>query len=380
MKKKYIKNKYTLLTIITFLFCFNYSTIFSLPGDIVDPLIHKGAGEQEIGYLKLGDTTASGASGITLEVVSNDSILNSLFDKTSLSTKFINIYGAWFPKSLVIGLKSLPTQFNLQYSHSQNTILGLSWPSVIVGGNVLSTKLNTTGGNTTGNKDVCVSSRGRIQLCGVASVPYVPPALSYSWDSGVWGSCTTTTPTAGSCTGTYQVGTKINWNGADYNWSSSASYYSTNAGDDNTPSVDIGTSVLGLTYSGGSSSSSCYRIYLGSDSKWKYKKYNSDYDQFGIWCLWNFQSDSNEYSLTNTLNTTGASYRTVTNSCAAATDQGGNPLDQQACTDQQYAGCTWTPSTSSSSQTRTVVCKDSNGLIVADSFCTAAKPTTTQNC
>ena len=63
MKKKYIKNKYTLLTIITFLFCFNYSTIFALPGDIVDPLIHKGAGEQEIGYLKLGDTTASGASG-----------------------------------------------------------------------------------------------------------------------------------------------------------------------------------------------------------------------------------------------------------------------------------------------------------------------------
>ncbi len=144
-----------------------------------------------------------------------------------------------------------------------------------------------------------------------------------------------------SCTGTYDVGVKINWNGDDYNWDSFTSYYSTNTGDDSTPSVNIGASVIGLLYNSWPDYS-CYRIYRGGDGKWKYQTYLSDYDQFGSWCLWNSQSDTSEYSLTNTPNPTGASYRYESNYCSEATDQAGDPLDETLCTSQEYDGCSWT--------------------------------------
>lgn len=236
--------------------------------------------------------------------------------------------------------------------------------------------------------------------------------VTYAWEEGGWGACTGTaatagscsgtytTSSAGSCTGTYQDITKINWNGDPYNWNSSASYYTTNTSDDNTPSIDIGGVVVeGLNYWG---SGACYRVYVGGDNTWKYDRYYLDDDQFGNWCLWDVNPMSTNNSLTNTSNPTGSVYSSTDQSCTGLSEQSCttdqaysgcswntsttsnscSSFDQSTCTSQEYDGyCSWNPGSSSTqTQTQTVVCKDSNGLTVADSFCPSPKPDESRSC
>ncbi len=53
-------------------------------------------------------------------------------------------------------------------------------------------------------------------------------------------------------------------------------------------------------------------------------------------------------------------------------------LENEEASCESYDGCSW--NSSSSTQTRAVVCVNSSGVTVADSFCVAPKPATTQAC
>ena len=78
-------------------------------------------------------------------------------------------------------------------------------------------------------------------------------------------------------------------------------------------------------------------------------------------------SSCNQNWVTHPCNWHNNAYRTE--SCSEFTSS-------NSCTSN--AGCSWQPS-GQQIQDRTVVCKDNNGNVVADSFCGYPKPATTQN-
>lgn len=190
--KKQNKTKYLIFSALAFVLVVGATRVFAAPGDIVSPLIHKGAGSQLATELRLG---ASADTSALLDV--NQTGKNAVFDGingTSLDTQtFMTVLGnSWFQDKIFVGknrdavftffndpVTGIPIQPEISSNTQSSNNLSL-WiadmnpgPATLVAtlqkmnifGGILSTDMNTAAGNITGTGQVCVDSVGTLILC-----------------------------------------------------------------------------------------------------------------------------------------------------------------------------------------------------------------------
>jgi hypothetical protein len=186
--KKQNKTKYLIFSALAFVLVVGATRVFAAPGDMVSPLIHKGAGSQLATELRLG---ASADTSALLDV--NQTGKNAVFDGingTSLDTQtFMTVLGnSWFQDKVFVG-KNRDAVFNYSPSATfpspplspipvdtkASASMNLWTNSYTAGtpilqkinifGGILSTDMNTAAGNITGTGQVCVDSVGTLILC-----------------------------------------------------------------------------------------------------------------------------------------------------------------------------------------------------------------------
>jgi len=183
---------------------------------------------------------------------------------------------------------------------------------------------------------------------------YVPP-VTYAWETGTWGVCTRTqsrtvscvssagetvadsnctatkpttsqsclVPTTDSCVGTYQIPTKVDWNGNNFNWVSGTQY-------DGGVDQGYGCYQYLFTTTGGNWSYDAQTLYLYGTSSGGGSA--SGYDPVCV-------TESTYY-------TSSPSYSYASASCSSATDAQGNLISKNTCTtDSYYSGCSWSAPT-----------------------------------
>ncbi len=339
MKNKFLKNKIVLVAVMILLGSF--SIALAAPGDAPSrPPVHPGNSSQPVLNLKVGGSNLASAG---LDVAGSDAL--SFFDKVD---SFITVFGRlWIGGNTWLGS---PNLFTIQSTDIENPgLISLPIRTLNIVGTFLSSTLGHDG-TIAAQRAVCVQN-SKLILC-------TAPAVTYQWDIGAWGPCSGGATTGGSCSGTYAaMGTKINWAGQPYNW------------------------TLGEEYDTGTTACTIYRIAscVPGNCNWTYEAYS--YDAYGFTngvgasgydptCGYNFSGQ--DTPIETGIAGPATSFTTV--ACS-----GSNPTTESSC-ESQNSACTWTPNAGTGTQTRAVVCKDSNGTTVADSFCVAPKPSTTQAC
>lgn len=184
--KKQNKTKYLIFSALAFVLVVGATRVFAAPGDMVSPLIHKGAGSQLATELRLG---ASADTSALLDV--NQTGKNAVFDGingTSLDTQtFMTVLGnSWFQDKVFVGKNRdaalnwtvfyAPTAGSVPVNTQAAPTISLwTTPFTTAGtatlqkinifGGILSTDMNTAAGNITGTGQVCVDFVGTLILC-----------------------------------------------------------------------------------------------------------------------------------------------------------------------------------------------------------------------
>lgn len=231
--------------------------------------------------------------------------------------------------------------------------------------------LNPTPRDLTTQSEVCATANGTMIRCAGSTgstVSTIDPGatVTYAWDIGSYGACTSG---GGICSGSWDITTSgqstsgqctVEWEndgcddigGGQWGNCNSANGDFTQTVSDLAECLDLAENQCGndadFMSNNGIDDAGC-QVTRTTPSSYEYDEFN----------FVEFVPDSS----------TGTS-TTTTYQCSG-------PINSSACTSQN-AACTWNPS--DGTQTRPVVCKDSNGVTVADSFCPSPKPATSQAC
>lgn len=198
MKKILKKKIHTKLAVaVVAIFVFGAGAVMAAPGDTIAPLIHLGAGEQQLDSLKVGDTPMTLPSNPELQAttLAGDRVAEFDGQKTTAGnplSNFLNMYQAYFKTKLNVGTDFDGTSFD--WSNPTWTAGGQTetLQSVNVDGNVLSSKLaNPTGQNA---DPVCADAYGRLVKCTGDN--------TYRWQAHPWGECVYD---GGQCSGSFTI-------------------------------------------------------------------------------------------------------------------------------------------------------------------------------
>lgn len=181
--KKFFTQKinisYAIITVLVLVLGVSQTTAqYAQPGDVggLNPLIHRGGGEQSISELRLGDDLgldvgldARGGAGFI-----------SWFDDTASSSVFATLQNSFLLGRVFIGQGASPTLgiWNTNQGTLANPLLA-PLQKVNVHGNTLATNLQ----NTSGNAKVCVTNAGALVLC--PETTYYEYQCDYS-SNGEW--------------------------------------------------------------------------------------------------------------------------------------------------------------------------------------------------
>ncbi|MCI5051453.1 MAG: hypothetical protein MRY57_04035 [Candidatus Pacebacteria bacterium] len=167
------------------------SAQYASPGQIGDlnPLIHRGGGEQAVDELRLGDCPSNinqancFLNGIGLDARGPAGAV-SWFDNTATNAAFAVLQNSYFLGKLVIGPDTATIWNQMQGVVNDTSGNPLNLLNQVQKVNVIGNTLATNLQNTSGTERVCVTNRGALVLC--PDIEYYEYQCDYTTGSGQW--------------------------------------------------------------------------------------------------------------------------------------------------------------------------------------------------